>query len=388
MSKKVTTDDFIKQAKQIHGEKYNYEKTIYVKAKEFLIITCPIHGDFSQRARAHTTNKSGCPSCGAIRANWSKEKFVEEILNRCGVVPYTVIGDYTGTENKILTQNKFGICSSVANNLLKGVIPGIESAMDKNEYWINQAIEIHKDLYDYSKVNYINSEEKVKIICKIHGMFLQTPRVHIQGSGCQKCALSTNGEFKTKKYNEKFNELANVIHNYKYTYLSTTLFKAKDIINIICPKHGNFKQTADHHLRGRGCPSCSLEGTTERMRENPTGWNYTNWEKAGEKSKKFDSFKVYVIKCWNEEEEFYKIGKTFKTISNRFKYKSDLPYEYKSIDEFIFEDARGACELENILKTCNKNNTYIPNKKFCGRYECFKKLDMSCFEEYELEINN
>ena len=45
------------------------------------------------------------------------------------------------------------------------------------------------NLYDYSKVNYINAREKVCIICKIHGDFLQSPNDHLNGCGCQKCGL-------------------------------------------------------------------------------------------------------------------------------------------------------------------------------------------------------
>lgn len=59
---KLTTDDFIKKAKEVHGEKYNYEKTNYIKAKEKVIITCPIHGDFQQTPDNHLRGQ-GCPKC-------------------------------------------------------------------------------------------------------------------------------------------------------------------------------------------------------------------------------------------------------------------------------------------------------------------------------------
>ena len=308
MSKKVTTKDFIEKALEIHGERYNYDKTIYTKAKEFVTITCSVHGDFSQRARAHITNKSGCPICGVIRDSWTKEKFIEELKNRCGELPYTVIGEYTGTDNKILTKNKFGICYSIANNLLKGVIPGIESAIDKTQYWINNSINVHGDKYDYSKVIYEHSDSELKIICK---------------------------------------------------------------------KHGEFKQISRSHLAGAGCTFCN----SEHRGEIPNGWGYTHWQKAGEKSKNFDSFKVYIIKCWNDEEEFYKIGKTYLKTKQRFKSNKSLPYNYEIVKEIPLENARIICELEETLKNCNKDNKYIPKNIFGGRYECFKELDLSCFED-------
>jgi hypothetical protein len=162
---------------------------------------------------------------------------------------------------------------------------------------------------------------------------------------------------------------------------------AKDQIRINCPTHGDFTQIADNHLRGDGCQKCGLILLSERMRENPTGWNYSTWQKAGEKSKNFDSFKVYIIRCWNEEEDFYKIGKTFKKVSDRFKSKSDLPYEYTVIKEIV-DDVKIICELEWLLKNCNKKNKYVPAKEFGGRYECFKDLDLSCFEKYNLNITD
>lgn len=99
----------------------------------------------------------------------------------------TVIGEYTGALNKIKIKDKYGACNCIANGLLSNQIPCIETAINKTEYFINQAIEIHKDRYDYRKVNYINSKFKVKIICKEHGEFQQYPDDHLRNKGCIKC---------------------------------------------------------------------------------------------------------------------------------------------------------------------------------------------------------
>ena len=52
---------------------------------------------------------------------------------------------------------------------------------------------VHGDKYDYSKVEYVNTNTKVCIICPIHGEFLQTPHNHIRGCGCPKCAAKIKG---------------------------------------------------------------------------------------------------------------------------------------------------------------------------------------------------
>ena len=59
--------------------------------------------------------------------------------------------------------------------------------MNKTEIFVEKAIKIHGDKYDYSKVEYKNTREKVIIICKKHGEFLQTPSKHLSGHNCSKC---------------------------------------------------------------------------------------------------------------------------------------------------------------------------------------------------------
>jgi hypothetical protein len=56
-----------------------------------------------------------------------------------------------------------------------------------NDEFIEKAIKIHGDFYDYSEVNYINTRTKVCIICPIHGRFWQTPNSHLSGKA--KCPI-------------------------------------------------------------------------------------------------------------------------------------------------------------------------------------------------------
>ena len=113
------------------------------------------------------------------------------------------------------------------------------------------------------------------------------------------------------------------------------------------------------------------------MLNNPNGWNHTNWQKAGERSKFFDSFKVYIIRCWNEEEEFYKIGKTFTTVQARFRLKSMMPYNYEVWEEIIFNTSKEASKYEEKLLRINKNLSYKPSISFNGSNECFDDYSLS-----------
>jgi hypothetical protein len=275
---------------------------------------------------------------------------------------------------KIKIRDNYGECIVLKHCLLKGTLPTIMTAINKTEYFINKAREVHGDKYDYSETLYINALLKINIFCKIHNeYFKQTVSDHLQGCGCKKCGIieSINKNIKPEKL---YIEQLNNIWKGKYTIKENTYIKDSVKILHFCNEEKYwFLSKPTHMLCGHGCPKCKNKSLSKRMQENPLGWSYSSWEKAGNKSKNFDSFKVYIIKCWNDEEEFYKVGKTFTNIKKRFEYKGALPYNWEII-KLIEGDAKIISELENKLKNMNKNNKYIPKIKFNEMYECFNKI--------------
>jgi hypothetical protein len=138
--------------------------------------------------------------------------------------------------------------------------------------FIQEAISVHGNAYDYSRVEYVNNHTKINITCPKHGIFEQRPEKHLLGNGCKFCA-------KKALHVIDFAEQANDIHKNKYNYslVSTLSMKAK--IPIICPQHGTYIQRAEVHLRGSGCPIChrllgsSLRGKLARIstyKDTPT----------------------------------------------------------------------------------------------------------------------
>jgi hypothetical protein len=325
------TEYYVKSVTEVHGDKYDYSLLKYEGQKNKVTIICPLHGEFIQNPSSHK-NGTGCKKCGT-----------------------------EATKEKLLKSQ---------DDFLK------EVKQLKNDY-------------DYSCAIYKGSFEKVEIICKNHGSFFQSPTNHLKGDGCPKCYYSKIGD-RLKSNTEKFIEKANNIHNYKYTYSKINYINAITLVTITCKIHGDFEQTPNAHLSGHGCRKCANDILSDRLSDNPIGWRYSNWQKSAEISKNFDSFKVYVIKCWNEEEEFYKIGKTYLKIEERFRKNQTLkmPYNYKDVVQIVFEDAITCSHAENIFKSCNKINKYSPKIKFAGDCECFSKLDLTCFEEYNIEITD
>ena len=129
------------------------------------------------------------------------------------------------------------------------------------EDFIERAIKAHGNKYDYSKVEYINNNTKVCIICPIHGEFWQRPADHIRGVGCRSCY----GNEKMNK--EAFIEKARKIHGDKYDYSKVEYKGARIKVCIVCPKHGEFWQEPANHINGSNCPYCNC-GNKSKMEEN------------------------------------------------------------------------------------------------------------------------
>ena len=123
--------------------------------------------------------------------------------------------------------------------------------MYNTEKFIKIADTIHNNKYDYSLVDYIDSKTKVKIICKLHGVFEQTPRNHLSGQGCRECKINDS---KLNLFD--FIRRSNIIHDFYYDYNKVQYINNYTKVIIICPKHGEFQQIPNFHLLGQGCPSC------------------------------------------------------------------------------------------------------------------------------------
>lgn len=249
---KMNNETFIKKAREVHGDKYDYSKVDYKGNKKEVIIICPVHGEFKQKPNAHL-NGHGCPKCSHNQKSDSNE-FVKKAKK--------IHGDKYIYDKVEYVNNKVKVCITCPihgdfwqkpNSHLGGC--GCPKCGGKQkittEEFIEKAKSVHKDKYDYSRVNYINAEKKVEIICPIHGSFWQKPSGHLNGYGCPKCG--GHSRLTTKDFCEK----AKTIHtnnNYVYDYVD---YKNYDTpIKIVCPIHGEFWQTPDAHLQGSGCPKC------------------------------------------------------------------------------------------------------------------------------------
>ncbi len=126
--------------------------------------------------------------------------------------------------------------------------------------FIDRAVKVHFDKFTYEKVRYLNNYTKVIITCRSCGDFLQKPSDHLSGRGCILCALAR----KTSNLHN-FKQIANSIHNEKYSYAGGIYKNALTKIAIICPVHGIFYQTPASHLSGWGCLKCRDDASTANV---------------------------------------------------------------------------------------------------------------------------
>lgn len=187
---KVSVENFIERSNIIHNNRYEYTKSIYVNNKTNVKIICKEHGEFNQLPINHYSG-SGCPHCYLVSMSGNNKKFIENSTkihkNRyC----YDKVIYTKNTNNVIIICKKHGEFKQLPKIHINGKgCPKCGGCVKlTNNIFVERSIEMHKNLYDYSLVNYTNLKTKVIIICKKHGEFKQFAWDHIKGSGCPKCS--------------------------------------------------------------------------------------------------------------------------------------------------------------------------------------------------------
>ena len=254
--KRKTTEQFIKDVKKIYGNKYDYSLVEYSGAKNKIKIVCKKHGMFNQTPSNHL-NGNGCPLCnGGIKFNIIN--FIKIAENIHGdKYDYSLVR-YINSQTKVkIICKKHGVFEQQSNSHLMGHGCPLCNGGIKSDTinFIKDVIKTHGNKYDYSLVKYINAHTKVKIICKEHGIFEQIPNSHLNGNGCPLCRnIKLSNLFKKPKIN--FIKDAIKVHNNKYDYSLVNYCGMHKKLKIICSIHGVFEQTPNNHIRGQNCPKC------------------------------------------------------------------------------------------------------------------------------------
>lgn len=201
---KKNTNSFIGEAQAIHGDVYDYSKTVYRGAREKLVVICPKHGEFEQVAFAHlkSTPREACLQCSYGKRG----------------------------ERHRLNLTDF----------------------------LQKAAEVHQGRYDYSQVasEFGGASKAVSIVCLVHGPFKQSPLGHLGGKGCGKCGTERMAA-QLRKSTESFIADARKVHGDLYNYARVDYKGAFENVTIICASDGPFEQSPTSHISGIGCPRCA-----------------------------------------------------------------------------------------------------------------------------------
>jgi transposase len=195
---------FLERAKAVHGDFYGYDEIVYAGGKSMVRIHCPRHGFFLQVASSHL-NGSGCPTCEQEDETAAKNKRLEGFKAKA-IARHGNGYDYSRVEYVNL-QTKVTIGCPIHGPFVKtpsqhlsgsgcptcGTERGGEVRSNGLEGFKAKAVARHGNVYDYSKVEYVDSQTKVTIGCPIHGQFLKSPSQHIFGAGCPTCGIARRG---------------------------------------------------------------------------------------------------------------------------------------------------------------------------------------------------
>lgn len=260
------TADFIRRAMQVHGGRYDYSLVDYRTAREKVEIVCPEHGGFWQTPDKHVNRGQGCPACKPT-ARVSEEKFAHRLHavhgGRLVLVPGSFSRMFDPVQMVCPRHGRFeALASNVVNNgsgcpKCAAEQRGIQQRMTR-EGFIAKATETHQQKYDYTRAEITDSVTPIEIVCPEHGVFKQTPAKHLMGQGCPQCGVErrTLAKFKSK---EQFVLDAVAVHGDRYDYSRFDYTSVRSPGTIICRKHGEFDQTPDAHLAGKGCQRCTSQ---------------------------------------------------------------------------------------------------------------------------------
>ncbi len=352
-----TTETFIGEASKKHKNKYLYKETTYKHSKEKVIITCPIHGNFLQKPNDHL-NGYGCIKCGG------KEKYTLDIFIEKSSKVHENKYDYSkaiyknsSTKIEIICLEHGSFWQTPATHLFGQGCPSCAGKKKlTTEEFIIRAQQIHKNEFNYSKVEYKNLKEKVEILCEMHGSFYPTPDDHLnRKSGCPSCS-------RTKRLTtEEFITRSNITHNNFYDYSKSKYINNSTKIEIVCNKHGSFKQIPGDHIRGKGCKKCSNNiSLLERK------WLESNNipESHRQKTIKINKDKWYIV------DGFDPATNTIYEFLGDFWHGNPLTYQQDDMN-VVSKKTFGTLYKETfdrfeILKNCGYNLIYVWESEFAN----------------------
>jgi cytochrome c2 len=369
LSNRLTLHAFIDRAKAVHGDRYDYSQVVYEGSNVKIKIICPDHGVFQQWPSGHLQG-TGCSTCGYQQAALSNTYDTADFLEKARAAhghkyDYSQVSYKKSSQKVVIVCPSHGAFEQLPASHLQGSgctkcayeILTLNQTYTLSDFII-RARQAHGDKYDYSQAEYTKSDAKITIICPAHGPFEQTANSHVQGSGCRVCGGNTPLNQTT------FLARAREAHGDRYDYSQVVYQGYEAKVKLSCPVHGAFMQRARAHLETIGCPKCGREQAQQKQR--------LHWIEQAEG--KISS--LYLLRLFADEEEFYKVGITFRSVGKRFASAASLAsYQYEVLALHQSTNAARVYDWEQSILESFAHLRYTPKYRFDGETECFSSCN-------------
>ena len=205
---RLNTEIFIKRGIEIYGDRYSYDRSIYINNTTKVEVFCKKHQKYFWAIPRNFFKGHGCPLCGKESMAKTQSRTQENFIKKCQEIfkdkdydfsksIYKGSHEYVNVicHEKDIYGNEHGEFKIMAYHLIAG--HGCRKCLDDynrnrsaytNEEFANMVKEKFGDAFDLSQVNYINSRTKVKIRCKKCNKILEVaPYTFLKGCGCYFC---------------------------------------------------------------------------------------------------------------------------------------------------------------------------------------------------------
>lgn len=281
MARKYTQEDFLKRAREIHGDALDFSEFKYVNSTTRSVVKCNVCGNVWMTRGDVILRGCGCQLCSARKSGEAKKRDLSDVVGSISEAIEIVPSSYIDTKHTCVARCK--ICGHEWNPSVRDLLNGhgcpncyrLGVIKKKNERkrireeekrdkpkkdWFTPFVEKarlkHGDKYDYSKVSYENVDKKICIVCPKHGEFWQTPRQHLRTCGCMKCGIEAHAISRRDSYDEFMGKLDEETKN-KFVFDESSFIKSSSPMRCICKEHGEFWLSPSRIRMGEGCQMCS-----------------------------------------------------------------------------------------------------------------------------------
>lgn len=248
--RRKSLSEILTEFTNIHGDRYKYDKFMYINTHTPSIITCRLHGDFTQTPSKHLIGR-GCRTCGNV---YTPDEILIKLTKIHGDLYKFNLSGYVNTNSYISYECPHGI----KNIQTRSALSGQGCIYCKGGKWHSYDLckiltEIHGNKYIYDD-NFHENGDILRVKCRTHNEYFNVKKyLHLTGQGCRKCS-------KRKKYDTELfiSEISKFdTKSLRHCDLSKLIYiDHSNNIEVICLEHGAFDTKPYYLLGGHGCVKC------------------------------------------------------------------------------------------------------------------------------------